>query len=73
MFHYHCIKPTKDIDEPEKLAEEVSVGPEVVVLEVGVEVVQQQLLLLSLLRFSKHTDFPLHMYIDLLYALNLFS
>ena len=46
---------TEDIDEAEELAEEVSVCPEVVVLEVGVEVVQQQLLLLSLLRFSKQT------------------
>ena len=46
---------TEDIDEAEELTEEVSVCPEVVVLEVGVEVVQQQLLLLSLLRFSKQT------------------
>ena len=41
---------TEYVDEAEELAEEVSVGPEVVVLQVRVEVVQQQLLLLSLLR-----------------------
>ena len=49
---YNELLLTEYVDEAEELAEEVSVGPEVVVLQVRVEVVQQQLLLLSLLRLS---------------------
>ena len=48
--HKELLLLTEYVDEAEELAEEVSVGPEVVVLQVRVEVVQQQLLLLSLLR-----------------------
>ncbi len=40
---------TYNVDEGEQLTEEVSVSPEVVVLEVGVDVVQDELLLQSLL------------------------
>jgi hypothetical protein len=40
---------TKNIDEAQEFTEEVAICPEVVILEVGVEVVQQQLLLLPFL------------------------
>lgn len=43
---------TDYVEDAEELAEEVSVRPEVVVLQVGVEIIDQQLLLLSLLRLS---------------------
>ena len=38
---------TYDIDEGEEFTEEVSVGPEVVILQIGVEVVEQQFLFLT--------------------------
>jgi hypothetical protein len=40
---------TKNVDEAQEFTEEVAICPEVVILEVGVEVVQQQLLLLPFL------------------------
>ena len=43
---------TDYVEDAEELAEEVSVRPEVVVLQVGVEIIDQQLLLLPLLRLS---------------------
>ena len=47
----HAI-PTDNIEDPEELAEEISVRPKVVILEVCVEIVDQQLLLLPLLGLS---------------------
>ena len=47
---------TDYVEDAEELAEEVSVRPEVVVLQVGVEIIDQQLLLLSLLRFSEEKN-----------------
>ncbi len=48
---------TENVDETQELTEEVAICPEVVILEVGVEVVQQQLLLLSLLRLPVQRHF----------------
>ena len=53
----HDRSVTYDVDEGEELAEEVSVGPPVVVLEVVGEVVQQQPLLLPLLNILHHTEY----------------
>ena len=44
---------TDDVDESEQLAEEVAIRPEVVVLQVRIEVVQQELLLLSLFNLKR--------------------
>ena len=51
---------TYDIDKGQELAEEISVGPEVVVLQVGVEVVKQELLLLSLLHLGDDAQVQVH-------------
>ncbi len=51
---------TNDVEEGEQLAEEVAVRPEVVVLQVRVEVVQQQLLLLPLLHLGDDAQVQVH-------------
>ena len=51
---------TYNIYQSEKLAEEVSVCPEVVVLEVGVDVVQDQLLLQPLLALGDDAEVQVH-------------
>ena len=51
---------THDVEEGEELAEEVSVGPEVVVLQVGVEVVDEELLLLPLLHLGDDPQVEVH-------------
>ena len=51
---------THDVEKGEELAEEVSVGPEVVVLQVGVEVVDEQLLLLPLLHLGDDPQVEVH-------------
>ena len=51
---------TYNIYQSEKLAEEVSVRPEVVVLEVGVDVVQDQLLLQPLLALGDDAEVQVH-------------
>ena len=52
---------TDNIEDPEELAEEISVRPKVVVLEVGVEIVDQQLLLLPLLRLCDDALVKVHL------------
>ena len=42
---------TYNIYQAQQFAKEVSVGPEVVVFQIGVQIVQQELFLLSLLHF----------------------
>ena len=51
---------TDHIEESQQLAEEVSVGPEVVVLQVGVQVVQEELLLLPLLHLGDDAQVQVH-------------
>ncbi len=51
---------TYNIQQGQQLAEEVSVGPEVVVLEVGVDIVQNQLLLQSLLPLGDDAEVQVH-------------
>jgi hypothetical protein len=51
---------TDDIDEREEFAEEISVSPEVVVLQVRVEVVQQQFLLLTFLHLGDDPQVQVH-------------
>ena len=52
---------TDNIEDPEELAEEISVRPKVVVLEVGVEIVDQQLLLLPLLGLGDDALVEVHL------------
>lgn len=56
----HGVDVTYDVEKGQDLAEEVSVGPEVVVLKVGVQVVDEQLLLLSLLHFCDDPQVEVH-------------
>ena len=51
---------TYNVDESQELTEEISEGPEVVVLEVRVEVVQDQLLLQSFLRLRDDPQVQVH-------------
>ena len=51
---------THDVEEGEELAEEISVRPEVVVLQVGVEVVDEELLLLPLLHLGDDPQVEVH-------------
>ena len=51
---------TDNIEKRQQLAEEVSVGPEVVVLQVGVQVVQEEFLLLPLLNLGDDAQVQVH-------------
>ena len=55
-----CQALTHDVEEGEELAEEISVRPEVVVLQVGVEVVDEQLLFLPLLHLGDDPQVEVH-------------
>ncbi len=57
---FEYVSLTYNVDEGEQLTEEVSVGPEVVVLEVGVDVVQDELLLQSLLPLRDDPQVQVH-------------
>ena len=52
---------TDNVEDPEELAEEISVSPKVVVLQVCVEIVDQQLLLLPLLRLRDDALVEIHL------------
>ena len=51
---------TSDVDECEELTEEVSVRPEVVMLQIGVHVVDQKLLFQLLLYFGDDAEVQVH-------------
>lgn len=51
---------TDDIGECERFAEEVAIGPPIVVLEIVDQVVEQELLLLFLLHFGANTHVQVH-------------
>ena len=52
---------TDNIEDPEELAEEISVRPKVVVLQVCVQIVDQQLLLLPLLGLGDDALVEVHL------------
>ena len=52
---------TDNIEDPKELAEEISVRPKVVILEVCVEIVDQQLLLLPLLGLGDDALVEVHL------------
>ena len=52
---------TEDIDQCQEFTEEVSVGPEVVVLQVGVQVVEEELLLLTFLGLGDDPQVQVHL------------
>ena len=51
---------TYDIDQGKKFTEEISVGPEVVVLEVGINVIKDQFLLQSLFTLRYNAQIKIH-------------
>ncbi len=51
---------TSDVDEREKLAEEVSVSPEVVMFEIGVHVIDQKLFLQLFLNLGDDAQVQVH-------------
>lgn len=51
---------TKNVEQCEELTEEVSVGPEVVVFKVGIQVVEDELLLLPFLRLGNDAEIQIH-------------
>ena len=55
------LRPTDNIENPEELAEEISVSPEVVVLQVCIQIVDQQLLLLPLLGLGDDALVEVHL------------
>ena len=53
-------KLTYDVNESKKFTEEISVGPEVVVLEIRVDVIKDQFLLQSLLTLGYNAQIKIH-------------